>query len=203
MKYLFGLFILVAVQLNAQELKTYQTQELIDYESIAITLGGGCSIECAIATTYSTSSNLNQNKEISYTASKMYDGDKNTAWVEGTEGYGIGEKIYVYFGDEENIKLAMEQKNIPFHGIYITNGYSKNQRVWKENSRVKRFLVLLNDQPQFYIDLEDTYLPQKVRWGRDFLIDEGDTVAFEIVEVYEGDKYKDTAISDLSIQGAH
>ncbi len=125
----------------------------------------------------------------------MEDGNKNTAWIEASPDYGIGEKITIHFNPKD--KAA----GIPFDGIEITNGYAKSKSAWNDNSRVKLFRLSHNGMPKFYLELEDAIYPQSFYGGRDFLISAGDVVDLEIVDVYPGRKWKDTAISDLALKG--
>jgi len=201
MKHALSILIISSISIfsHAQQLQTFEgkagTEE--DFESIMISLGGGCNLGCAIGWSLGATSVLADQGANTYGTGNMDDGDRNTAWVEGEKYYGIGERIIITFHGDESLK------DIPFDGIEITNGYAKSQSTWEANSRVKLFKVHLNGQPHFFIKLQDSMYPQTVSWGRDFHISSGDKVELEIVEVYPGSKWKDTAISDLSLDGAH
>lgn len=158
----------------------------------------GCNLACGIGWTTSVTSTLASQGNNSYDISNMEDAVQSTAWVEGKEDYGIGERLI--FTMETSNKEAL----IPFDGIVISNGYTKNEMTWKNNSRVKSFKVYHNQKPKLIIELPDTYQPQKVYWDPQLIkLKHGDVVAFEITEVYKGDKYTDTAISDFTLKGAH
>lgn len=153
----------------------------------------------------SASSTLSRHKSISYAIENIYDLDLNTAWVEGSEGYGIGELISFTLNDVEN--------NDPykFYGVIeIFNGYCKSEKIWKDNSRVKSLKILLNDLPIGVINLKDTWQYQKVdisclfnenlknrESSSVYDLTNGDTLSFEIVDVYRGDRYDDVAISEF------
>jgi len=175
-----------------------QTGDIDSYEEIFIALNGGCSLGCGIGWDLEATSSLEPSGDNSYYPENMEDGKKETAWVEGMDDYGIGVRIVIVFeGLAEHIK-------IPFDGLQITNGYAKNDRIWLLNSRVKRLMVYLNDKPKLTIDLEDSIYPQFVRWDRDIIeVASGDIVELEIIDVYPGEKYSDTAISDLALFGGH
>ena len=57
--------------------------------------------------------------------------DPRTAWVEGEEGYGIGEYIEST-GDNRIWSGTL---------IVILNGFQKSIKLWKKNSRVKTVKV--------------------------------------------------------------
>lgn len=193
------LLIAVSTTLVGQTLKIYSAKvgDEMAYEDIMVALNGGCSLGCAIGWTLNSTSNLSTQGTSTYEPENMNDGNKNTAWVEGKRDYGIGEKIIVQFSAIDGLT------DIPFDQIFITNGYAKSPSIWEDNSRVKLIKVYHNGNPKFIIKLEDTIYPQWVSWDETFNISESDKVELEILEVYPGNKFKDTAISDLSLNGAH
>jgi hypothetical protein len=196
---ILGLVFLLSSFSKSQELKTFYAKagSEMDYESLMVALNGGCNLGCAIGWTLTTTSTLNPQGTNSYEAKNMDDGNKNTAWIEGNAGYGIGEKIIITFTESSGAN------NIPFDGLELTNGYAKSQKAWTDNSRIKLLKLYHNKKPMFLIKLVDSIYPQSINWGRDFLVSSGDIVELEIIEVYEGAKWKDTGISDLSLNGAH
>lgn len=162
---------------------------------------GGCSLACAIGWKITASSTLESPSGHAYDVANLEDGQRSTAWVEGIRGSGIGQRITLTFyepdGDDKDVK-------IPFHGMLITNGYSKNADVWSKNGRVKKLLVWLNSKKVCYLDLDDDLYPQEFIWTPNLvMVGAGDVINLEIVEVYPGSKYEDTAISDIGFHGAH
>lgn len=122
----------------------------------------------------------------SYKASLINDNNPMTAWVEGADGYGIGE--------------SFEVKSANVNVIY--NGYQSSIMNWKNNSRVKKFKVYKDNKPLCYLVLTDEMgaqrfeLPMKEDYDKvDY--DKPSTYKFEIVEVYKGDKWDDVAISEV------
>ena len=77
----------------------------------------------------------------------------------------------------------------------------KSQTAWQNNSRVKKLKVYVNNKPYAFLNLEDSRSEQtfniapltdkKKQW----------TMKFEIVEVYKGEKYDDTALSEIYFDG--
>ncbi len=81
-------------------------------------------------------------------------------------------------------------------GFYIVNGFAENESLWEANSRVKKIKLTINDTKEYIVDLEDTRAIQYI--DVDYKINnivEPIKVVAEILEVYEGDKYEDTALS--------
>jgi len=145
------------------------------------------------------SSTLASHKSNNYDIENIQDYNHKTAWVEGKSDYGIGE--YFIVSGDVNI---------------IYNGYQKSEWVWQSNSRVKKFKVYKNNKPVCYLKLHDLMggqyfsLPEsyeRYNYEDDSVQapdDEGQIdplYKFEIVEVYEGDKWKDVAITHIDLQG--
>lgn len=140
------------------------------------------------------SSSLSSSGKYSYQAVNAFDANHDTAWVEGVEGQGIGEYLeYEFAGDCPRITT-----------VKIMNGYVKNDRAWQENSRVKKLKMYYQGKPYAILDLEDSRSLQSFDVGKLGPHDEKApnwTLRFEILEVYEGDKYDDTVISELFFDG--
>lgn len=136
-----------------------------------------------------------------YGVANLSDKSPATAWVEGEKDYGKGEKL--------TLKLAETSSEFgEIHGLYgyfyLQNGYAKSEASWKANSRVRLLLLRHNEEPVAYFLLKDDIQPQILDASRYFWnahqhsgikVNGGDTLSFEIVDVYRGDKYKDTALS--------
>ena len=135
-----------------------------------------------------------------YSKDKMFDFDFNTAWSEGVKGDGVGEKIEIELND---CKLG---------AICLLNGYSKNAEVYKNNNRIKKIKVDIEYAEDTIIksyecnlkDLEyQTISLQNFESMLDYLGDYGEgfrkvkKITLTILEVYKGDKYDDTCISEI------
>lgn len=152
----------------------------------------------------------------------IIDGDRTTAWISAAEDSQDSEYICVrsalspdpeideffYFtdlyGDEERIPREL----FCVATLYICNGWQKNPGTWREYSRIKRILVWNNDSMYCVIELEDTMCPQIVdilgfeihnpeHWQ--FEMPYGGSLKLEIIDVYPGDKYLNTGLSELLI----
>ncbi|MGF1655799.1 MAG: hypothetical protein ACFCU3_02345 [Verrucomicrobiales bacterium] len=137
-------------------------------------------------------STLDDQKGNSYAPAQVFDGEKETAWVEGVSGPGIGQRINFRYP-------ATMDRPFTCWGFSILNGYTKNQNTWRNNARVKTLKVWQNHNLLGSIALHDTMHGQAVRVSMS--IQPGDLISFEIAEVYPGSKFEDTAISELHFQG--
>ncbi|NME71748.1 NADase-type glycan-binding domain-containing protein [Flammeovirga aprica] len=166
----------------------------IDYYSA---VGEGCSWYCGGGPKSVTASSFLQSQgKNNYTPENAHDLNFKSAWVEGKEGYGIGE--YLLYTFEANSPRINE--------IIVANGYVKTQSAWENNSRVKKLKLYINDKPYSILNLSDKRAKQFFRIGPIGKF-EGEnaekdwTLKFEILEVYEGNKYDDVAISEIFFDG--
>lgn len=157
-----------------------------------------CSFYCANFThTERASSVLPRRGKLRYGATQAHDSDLNTAWVEGSEGDGIGEFL------EYIIDTSEREGGEPLKvtGLHIYNGYRKSRESWRDNSRVKRLKLYVNGRPHAIINLMDAYNYQAVELGSIELRAKKTVLRFEIMEVYKGRKYSDTAIAEIELNG--
>lgn len=160
---------------------------------------GECSLGCAIGWDLTASSHLPDQGKVSYRVENLQ-GDGKQAWVVGGENYGIGESVFFSF-TRKHFKVA-QMKSVNFNGFTVVNGYAKNKKVWRENSRVKRLLIEHNNKPLYEVKLHDTMNVQDIDF-KPFYIKAGDKVKVTILDVYPGERFKDTALSVLIPMGAH
>jgi hypothetical protein len=144
-----------------------------------------------------SSSNLQKQGAENYVAKNIQDDDPTTAWIEGKNGYGIGEYI-----ESKNVRLIFS--------IVIFNGYQKSPKSFIENSRVKSLLVSENGIGRCIIRLKDEMgrqfvavedLGLKYYSRSDFHDKPISKLKFTIMDVYPGTKFKNVAISELFSSG--
>ncbi len=157
-------------------------------------LEGGCSWYCGGGNyLVKASSSLEPGKNITYSAENANDLSYKTAWVEGSPDEGINEYLEYYFkNDSPRITK-----------VIITNGYVKSEAAWKNNNRVKKLRLLANDSLLGILNLEDSPTNQSFEVGTLGRNEDGiDLILrFEIAEVYKGDKYNDTVITEIFFDG--
>lgn len=179
---------------EAQELDAILLLHDETVETIWDAVHGGCSWYCG-GGNYATkaSSALPTKNQLQYDASKANDLSYKTAWVEGVSGSGIGEYLAFYF-----------KNNSPrVTKIIISNGYVKSESAWSNNNRVKRLKIYINETFAGVLNLQDTKADQYFELGTLGHNKDGSDLVlkFEILEVYRGDKYDDTAITEIYFDG--
>lgn len=153
---------------------------------------------------------------------RLFDGDLATAWVSAAED--LQEPAYIcvqaplppgpeserYFcfldsyGDEERIDMSL----FCVGSLIIWNGWQASTETWRDYGRIKRILVWNNDRMYCVVDLQDTMDPQLVdiirlviqnpsRWQ--MTISWGDSLRFEIIDVYPGDVHQNIGLSEILI----
>ena len=93
--------------------------------------------------------------------------------------------------------------------IYAQGGLSwsewqedlKEEDLWINNSRVKKFKIYVDNQPVCYLTLKDKMGGQSfdlpIKAGDEPWLVEWKEIKFEIIEVYKGDKWSDVAITEI------
>lgn len=132
---------------------------------------------------YCVSSFLKSIKNNHYNPGMMFDGTRETAWVEGKNGDGTGETLTLHFGQERSLA-----------GFEIINGYDKDQRTWSNNSRARMLEASAENSPPMSIELRDVRGSRRIDFDPPL---KTSYLRLEISEVYPGEKYSDLAISEL------
>lgn len=179
--------------LTPKERELFYNYEGLD--SIWDIMGQGCSWYCGGGPyKVSASSTLKPSGGITYEANNAHDFSFKNAWIEGVPGYGEGEYLE-YFFKNESPRIT---------DIIIYNGYLKSDAGWKKNSRVKRLKLSVNKRPYAFLELQDIRASQtfklkkplgQTKDGKDLVL------KFEIMEVYKGTDYDETAITELFFNG--
>jgi len=153
-------------------------------------IDGGCSWYCGGGNyKIKASSSLGDSYKVEFANDLSY----KTAWVEGKKDEGIGEYLEYYF---KNDSPRITE-------IIISNGYMKSEETWKNNNRVKKIKLYVNGVPLGVLNLKDSRTDQHFsvgtlghnKNGTDLIL------KFEILEVYKGSKYNDTAITEIYFDG--
>ena len=127
-------------------------------------------------------------KSMNYKVENVIDDNPSTAWIEGVSDDGIGQ--FIQFSSNNTFRVDK---------IDIINGFSKNQKTYMKNNRVKKVIIEFSDKSQQVYELEDNNMEYQT-------IDIGgintNSVKVIIQEVYtNGRVYKDTCISEISVSG--
>lgn len=132
---------------------------------------------------YCASSVLKSQKANHYNPAMMFDGNRETAWVEGEKDNGVNETLTLHF--DRPRQLA---------GFEIINGYDKTESIWQANARVKSVEATTSDGQTLTVSLQDVRGASRVDFKPAI---ETEWLELRIKDVYPGAKYKDTAISEL------
>lgn len=133
-----------------------------------------------------SSSTLNQQKGNTYGLGNLFDGDLSTAWVEGASGNGEGQQISISFDNPVTIRK-----------IDLVNGYAKSGKSFNDNARVRDLRVRASNNVSGGIALKDNAQLQTFDvTGLDGI----EWITFGIGSVFAGQKWQDTAISELRLR---
>ncbi|MDR2900371.1 MAG: hypothetical protein LBV20_02465 [Treponema sp.] len=132
-------------------------------------------------------------KEVKYTPDNLSDSDITNPWVEGVDGYGIGEVLHI--GRYDNSRGI-------YHLLIMNGFFSPNQpELYLDNGRIKKVMMRGYDKEGRLTyggikELEDTPNLQ-------LLTSVVPCVEFEleILEVYPGRRFEDTAVSGIFHDG--
>ena len=185
------------------EVNLHLLEECDGYEgSYYDVLGPGCNWYCGGGMdTASASSTLAPAKSHDYSPQNAHDLNYATAWVEGVPGHGIGEFL-VYHFPPQSPRIT---------DIIIVNGLARTESGWRNNNRVKKIKLYINEVPSAILCLADTRDEQifhfePIGYGSREHYDElitrpWWTLKFETLEIYPGEKYDDTAITEIYFDG--
>lgn len=158
------------------------------------TQGDGCSWYCGVMDFRTeASSMLDPIGDIKYSSSNVHDYSLLTAWVEGETGDGIGESVTISF----------KSGNPRATQILVYNGYQKSKEAYYSNGRAKVLTLFINDIEYGILQLEDSPRPQQFNIELTTVLNSDDELQFKfrIDEVYRGELYQDTAISEINFNG--
>jgi len=134
--------------------------------------------------TYCVSSVLKAQFGNSYGPENLFRGGVAKAWVEGRSGNGVGEWITVEFDGLRKV-----------NSIIVRNGYQKNEDIFYKNNRVRQLRVLFSQGETRTFILADRTGSELLQ----FKPVESYWIKFIIDDVWAGNKYTDTALSQLLI----
>ncbi len=163
-------------------------------EPVLEELMGGCSLRCAFP--WGVEVQVPGGKPAAVKV--LNDDSAQSAWTAPDGTTGVGVRFKFIFPK----KLPAELQGTPLYGLDLINGVWKSEEQWKAHGRVKKARLYYNDKPFLDVSFADSR-----RWERlsfpDIMVKAGDTMSFEILEVYPGEKAPGAAITEIVLQGAH
>jgi len=163
-----------------------ETQQVASAPAATVTRSAakdGVCEEGPFEVTYCSSSVLKPIKSNRYDPSMLFDGNRDTAWVEGETDDGLNETVTLHFNSERTLA-----------GFEIINGYDKDQRTWSNNSRVATLEATTSDGKTLEVSLQDVRGSSRVDFNPPV---KSSWLELRLKNVYPGTKFKDTAISEL------
>ena len=145
--------------------------------------------------TMSTSSELASTGDNAYSAAAAFDGKPSTAWVEGVDGRGEGERIELTIFRTDFFGYPC----VAVGGFSVLNGYGKSERLWRRNGRVRDMRVLVEGGAVTTVRLLDSSTFQHITFDEPVWVSLDQTLSFETLSTYAGTHYEDTAISELEV----
>lgn len=146
--------------------------------------------EIAIVSAEATSELKTKNSGV-MSIENALDGVLLTSWQEGASGYGLGEQITLVFDDTYEVdRIIIYNGNLKTEDSYVQNGRLKKIAVWNA----------LDEEEGYYCTIEDEYNLE----GSEIIFDkpiETNSIIIGIEEVFEGTKYQDTCISEITAYG--
>jgi len=132
-----------------------------------------------------TSSILPKWRTVTYGPANMFDGQLDTAWVEGVEGVGVGEQLTIAFDEERLVS-----------GISLLNGYHKSNDLFAKNGRITEIYLDTSDGQKLDARIADDAGEQVLSFDRPVRLK---WLSIQIADAVAGTKYTDTAISELRV----
>lgn len=134
------------------------------------------------------SSVLEDGTGVDYSPYNLIDRKSNTIWAEGAEGPGIEQFIRIDFNKDKLVKK-----------LYIINGSAKSERLYYDNNRVRVLRLDFGDGEIKDFELQDGVMgEQEIDLGKGI---KTPYVGMTIYDVYYGNKYDDTCISEIRAVG--
>ena len=137
------------------------------------------------------SSTLWAQGNFNYSVYNIDDKDNTTAWVEGKHLYGINEQV-LFTSSIELKHSTLVMQNSRVKKIRISSGLGEGFYGVENNNDLDSSIIDRNVDVEFTIS--DTPEMKYIIFDTPI---EANTLVLTILEVYEGSKYKDTAISEV------
>lgn len=128
-------------------------------------------------------------KKITYDAKNVLDGDLTTAWC------------YSEQDDPGAVITLRAEAPQTVRGIRLTPAYAKSESVARANNRVRTFRVALSDGETFDFTVQPDLEPDQFGGWASFAFDRAHQLtwlSFQVTDVYPGEKYNDTCISEIA-----
>lgn len=121
-----------------------------------------------------------------YEPAMVSDGDFSTAWCKSS-------------GDTEPSIVFDFGRQVKADKFGIVPGFARDEKIYKQNNRIKKATLLFDDKDPMEVEFKDEYGMQFVNLnGKEFL-----KIKLVINDVYKGNKYNDTCVSEWDFASAY
>jgi len=143
--------------------------------------------------TVSASSHLRTDRYGQYHPWMAVDGARQTAWVEGVAGPGVGQWLMLSFPG-----------TIEVHSVGLDVGYDKNADIFAKNNRIKRATLIFSNGDRVELGFADR---RGMQTGFPWFRGPGQNIQTTYVkvvveEVFPGWKYDDTCLAEIEVWGS-
>lgn len=121
-----------------------------------------------------------------YQADNLFDNRRNTAWVEGVSGNGIGEYLSIEFDTPQTVRH-----------LELINGYTKSNPTFMKNSRINELIITASNGKTLKVKLKDVQRWQQIPMEG---FEQVEWIQLRIGSAYPGTKYEDTALTELRLR---
>lgn len=135
-----------------------------------------------IAISYTDQSTYKVTRKGEYPAANCVDGDVDTCWQDGEEGYAEGAILKFAFPETKRVRY-----------IRIRNGRAISEQKYYENGRAQNISILINGE-SYPVMLEDVNAYELIELSGEVYAYE---VGIQIDSVYAGSKFEDTCMSEV------
>jgi len=158
----------------------------------------GCSMYCALGSvTLTASSVLPPEHGYTFTADMAHDFDRQTVWTENVPGDGIGESLTLTIDQTD----TPEDSPLALTHLYLHNGMFTNEKLFRANSRVKRFKLYVDGTYTADLHLLDNRFGQRVAVPEIKLAGKTTVLKLEIAAAYPGTRYQDVCLTEIQLEG--
>lgn len=138
----------------------------------------------------SASSTLPSDRWGDYFPHLAVDGQRETAWVEGVSGPGIGHWLLLTFPSP-----------ITIDHLKVDVGYDSSESIFYANNRIREATLSFSDGSEFRLAFGDWRGLQTVLLPESFSLKTTSSIRFRIESVYPGSRYNDTPLAEIQVWG--